>query len=383
MKPSADILIVDDIEANRQALCDSVTKLEHTPILAENGPVALDKLKTQPIDLILLDILIPKIDGNEVLSHIKNDVSLQDIPVIMTTVLDETEKAVSYIKMGAEDYLIKPVNPVLFNARIGACLEIKHLRDKEEDYLHQIEEANFRLEELICEQTKELTIANEKLRMIIDRKGKALKYFHRSLHSLFKTEVVKEHPEHANKLLEKVGHSVELTNIEPSMVVFELNAVRAILQSAITLATAFAQSRQVLIGSKPDCGEQAFTQNGQTVVDDEQSTHQKEFCVNALAELINTAIKFSHYGSTVTFSCEPLQKEISIGIHATGKMIAEDELSQFFEVPSNTEKDTPGIHLGLGPSTAKHIITRLGGSVTVANRDSAGISFVVTLKLRI
>ncbi len=408
MKTPADILIVDDIETNRDTLSDLVTLLGHNPILAEGGLVAFEKLKNQPIDLVLLDIMMPEIDGYDVLSHIKDDVSLQHLPVIMITAFDDTDSVIHCIKMGADDYLTKPFNRILLKARIGACLERKYLRDQEEKSCHQIEEYSLRLEELVLEQTKELTVANERLRLIDKAKGDALKLiyydFQNSLRSLFQT-AVKDRLDDANELLQTVKHSLELTKIEPStvMFVFELNAVHAILQAAIELATDFAQSRQVSISSMYECGGQALTQQAletvvtpefeeeldqdlssiltwQVVADDEQSIQQKELCANALAEVIKTAIKFSRHGGTVSLSCEPLQKDVSIGIHATGRTIPEEELSQFFEVPSNIEKMNPGRHPGRGPSTAKHIITLLGGEMTVANRGSAGISFVVKLK---
>ncbi len=397
----ANILIVDDIEMNRDLLSRIVTKLGHSPILADGGRVALEKVKTQPIDLVLLDIMMPEVDGYEVLSSIKDDASLRHIPVIMVTAVHEPQSAVDCIKMRADDYLTKPVNRVLLKARMGACLERKSLRDKEKEYLHQIEEAHFRLEEVLCEQTKELTIAKEELQILEKAKDNALKLIYydvqNSLGDLNRVAKVR-----VNKLLKTWLETIkrELPEIEPStvMFVFELNAVHAILQSAIELATELAQSRQVSMGPMPDCGGQPLTPpplqpdldfdeeelssaSSCPVDDEEQDAVQKERYANALAELIKTAVKFSRHGSTVTFSCTPLQQEVSIGIHATGRTIFEDELSQFFEVPSNTEKVTPGRHPGLGPSTAKHIITSLlGGSVTVANREAAGISFVVKLK---
>ncbi|HIE03006.1 MAG TPA: response regulator [Thiotrichaceae bacterium] len=405
-----NVLIVDDIEMNRDRLFQLVSMLGQSPILAEGGLVALEKLKKQPIDLVLLDIMMPEIDGYEVLSHIKDDADLRHIPVIMITAIDDTESAVHCINMGADDYLTKPFNRVLLKARITACLERKELRDKEDEYHRQIEEYNMRLEEMIREQTQELSAVNERLRMLDKAKGDALKLiyydFHNSLRGLFK-KVVRGGREETNDLLETVKQSFHLTQIDPSTVMFtfELNAVRSILELAIERTRGFAQSRHVLIGPIPDCGGQLLDDNPldtivspefgdelgrdfslssmiswQVVTDDEQSAHQKELCANALAELLKTAIKYSRYDSTVELSCEPFENEVSVSIHATGRIIPEKELRQFFETLSDKGKVIEGRHPGIGPSTAQNIFTLLGGSVIVKNRATMGISFVVTLK---
>ena len=116
-KNSADILIVDDMEANRDALSRFVKAFGHTPILAEDGLMALEKLKEQAVDLVLLDIMMPGIDGYEVLSHIKDDATLRHIPVIMITALDEVDSALNCIKMGADDYLTKPFALILLKSK--------------------------------------------------------------------------------------------------------------------------------------------------------------------------------------------------------------------------------------------------------------------------
>jgi Nif-specific regulatory protein len=95
-------------------------------------------LEAQRFDLVLLDILMPEMDGYQVLRYLKSHQALRDIPVIVLSALEEIESAVKCIEMGAEDYLAKPFNPVLLRARIGACLEKKRLRDQEISYLQDV-----------------------------------------------------------------------------------------------------------------------------------------------------------------------------------------------------------------------------------------------------
>ena len=89
----------------------------------------------QHFDLMLLDVLMPELDGYQVLAELKLDPHLRDIPVIMTSALDELDSVVKCIEMGAEDYLTKPINPVLLNARITASLEKKRLRDQQRELI--------------------------------------------------------------------------------------------------------------------------------------------------------------------------------------------------------------------------------------------------------
>lgn len=124
------LLVVDDNKVNRLLLGRGLERQGHQVEFAENGRQALEILHTQPFDLVLLDIQMPELDGYQVLEQLTSDVHLRDIPVIMTSSLEEMDSVVACIEKGAEDYLTKPVNPVLLNARISASLEKKRLRDQ-------------------------------------------------------------------------------------------------------------------------------------------------------------------------------------------------------------------------------------------------------------
>jgi two-component system sensor histidine kinase ChiS len=127
------LLVVDDIEANRVLLSGRLEREGYVIATAENGKQALEVLRTRPIDLMLLDIMMPVMDGYEVLQRLKADVSLRQIPVIMISALHELSSVVRCIEMGAEDYLSKPFNPTLLKARISASLEKKRFRQTERD----------------------------------------------------------------------------------------------------------------------------------------------------------------------------------------------------------------------------------------------------------
>ncbi|MDQ7824123.1 MAG: SpoIIE family protein phosphatase [Candidatus Eremiobacteraeota bacterium] len=126
------LLLVDDNEGNRDILSRQLEKQGYTVSTAEDGFKALEKIKGAPFDLVLLDIIMPGMDGYQVLEHLKEDRELRHIPVIMISALDELESVIRCIERGADDYLPKPFDPVLLRARIGASLEKKRLRDQEQ-----------------------------------------------------------------------------------------------------------------------------------------------------------------------------------------------------------------------------------------------------------
>jgi len=131
------ILVVDDNRMNRLKLSLSLEQQGHSVGLAEDGQQALDLLVANAFDAVLLDIMMPGLDGFQVLEKIKSDPKLRDIPVIVISALDEIDSAVRCIEMGAEDYLPKTFNPVLLRARLNASLQKKKLRDLEKKYLQQ------------------------------------------------------------------------------------------------------------------------------------------------------------------------------------------------------------------------------------------------------
>ena len=133
----ARLLVVDDNKVNRLLLKRTLELMGHRIATAENGRVALETLRRDGCDLLLLDIEMPEMDGFQVLEQIRNDLQLRDVPVIVTSSLEGLDNVVRCIELGAEDYLQKPVNPVLLKARIGALLEKKRLRDQQKELVRR------------------------------------------------------------------------------------------------------------------------------------------------------------------------------------------------------------------------------------------------------
>lgn len=133
------LLVVDDVEANRDLLSRRLKQQGHTVAVAENGRRALEMVRSAEFDCVLLDIMMPEVDGYQVLAEMMADPALRHVPVVMISAVTEMDSVVKCIEMGATDYLPKPFNPVLLKARVGATLEKKRLRDRERLYAKSLE----------------------------------------------------------------------------------------------------------------------------------------------------------------------------------------------------------------------------------------------------
>ena len=137
--PPARLLVVDDIEMNRDLLVRRARRLGHESGIAEDGVAALEQLRAAPWDLVLLDITMPRMDGYETLRQIKADPAIAHVPVIMVSAIDEVDSVVRCLDMGADDYVTKPFNATLLQARIEASLAKKRLADQRQAVLRALE----------------------------------------------------------------------------------------------------------------------------------------------------------------------------------------------------------------------------------------------------
>jgi two-component system, cell cycle response regulator len=138
MEAQASVLVVDDDPVNRLLLAKSIHQEGHRVTTARNGREALTRLQAEPFDIVLLDVLMPELDGLETLEEIKRHPQLRHVGVIMVSGLEDIDSVVRCIETGAEDYLPKPFDPVLLRARINGSLTRKRLHDLELEYIQQV-----------------------------------------------------------------------------------------------------------------------------------------------------------------------------------------------------------------------------------------------------
>ena len=146
---TGELLVVDDNRVNRLLIGRVLEQLGHRVAFAENGRQALERLRSHPADLVLLDIEMPELNGYETLEALRADAQLREIPVVMMSSVDEVDSVARCVEMGAEDYLFKPVNAVLLRARVTASLEKKRLRDQQRELFRKFATAEV-AEELLA-----------------------------------------------------------------------------------------------------------------------------------------------------------------------------------------------------------------------------------------
>ena len=166
MKDVASVLVVDDDPVTRLMLTGSLEQQGHDVRAAEDGSKALALMRSESFDVVLLDVLMPQMDGYGVLEQLKGDPDLRHIPVVMVTSVDDVESAVRCIELGADDYLSKPIDPVLLTARVNAGLSKKRLHDLEMEHLEEVAQLNRQLEARVEEQMAELVRTGELKRFL-------------------------------------------------------------------------------------------------------------------------------------------------------------------------------------------------------------------------
>ncbi len=177
------LLVVDDDPISRRLLAANLQRQGYTVQTAEDGQRALDLLRAQAFDVVLLDLLMPNLTGYQVLEHMKTDDALRHIPVIVISGTEDMGSAVKCIEMGATDYLTKPFDPVLLRARVRASLAEKRLRDAEQTHLRAIQALSARLQAIIqgaavgivvLDPEGRIAESNPALRRMLDRAGSDL-----------------------------------------------------------------------------------------------------------------------------------------------------------------------------------------------------------------
>lgn len=166
--PTGKVLAVDDDAFNLDILAKFLHKQGHVVTTAEDGLEALDVLSKTSFDLVLLDVMMPNLDGFETLKRIKEQEDLLSTPVIMISALDELSSVIKCIECGAEDYLPKPYNSTLLRARVGACLERKAWVDKHLELIVKLEVSQKVIDSEIKNSGAQLDLLQEKYQGVVD-----------------------------------------------------------------------------------------------------------------------------------------------------------------------------------------------------------------------
>lgn len=369
------LLVVDDNEGNREVLSRLLKRQAYEVETAENGLQAMAKLESGSFDLVLLDIMMPEMDGYEVLEGIKADDRLRNIPVIMISALSELDSVARCIEIGAEDYLPKPFNPTLLKARIGASLEKKRTRDREIRYSEELQQNIRRLQEL------------EKLRddlthMIIHDLRTPLTSMITGVTTLNVVGDLSESQKEirdialvgGETLLGMINDLLDVDKLESGTMQLDSDvvAIDELVHSALGQVSSLLKNKELMI--KEQVAAELPTLRGD----------ESKLC-RCLVNLLGNAIKFTPPLGTVTVGARHCKEEhsIEIWIGDTGEGIPPDSIDRIFEKFGQVESRQGGrtMSTGLGLTFCKLAVEAHGGQIHVESVLGEGSKFSFTIPL--
>ncbi len=372
-KPSVapgHVLVVDDDAANRDVLSRRLTKQGHSTQTASSGREALERMCETPFDLVLLDIMMPDMDGYEVLNAIKADEHLQRIPVIMISALNEVQSVVRCVEAGAEDYLTKPFNPTLLRARIDACLEKKRGRDRETLLFEQLQE-NFRtLQEV------------EKLRddmrnMIVHDLRTPLTAVIVGVEMLEKHGALNDTQREMMSIAVGGGKTL-LAMINDLLDVEKMESGAASLQYTVLSATKLVSGAIEQVASLAEDGHSTLATD--IAADLPLFPGDENKLSRTLVNLVANAIKFTRDGSVTVSAALDDYENIRFAIRDTGDGIPVEAFERIFEKFGQADRRNK-VGTGLGLAFCKLVVESHGGRIQVESALGVGSTFSFTIPL--
>ncbi|CAN5358587.1 hybrid sensor histidine kinase/response regulator [soil metagenome] len=368
------VLVVDDNADNRDVLARRLSKRGYEVDTAPGGDVALTLLSQKDYDVVLLDVMMPGIDGVEVLRRVKADESLRAIPVIMISALDEIDAVVRCIEIGAADYLSKPFDSTLLYARVGACLKDKRAHDREVALRQQIESNYERLQEL--EKMRDDLTA-----MIVHDLRTPLTSILSGLQTAqmagemeeFQAEMVGIAVEGSETLLGMINDMLDVSKLEDGSMALDLTDLQtdAIAAQALKQVGGLAKTKEIrLVNSVPV--------PGTTFRGDEEKLRR------TLVNLLGNALKFTPSEGTVELMATITDEEVRFAVRDTGEGIPEDAFGRIFEKFGQVESRKAGrkMSTGLGLTFCKMVVEAHGGRIWVESKLGEGSTFHVSVPRR-
>jgi len=368
----ARVLVVSDISLDRYLLGQLVRFVGSQVLVAAAGPRALTRMAEERVDMVLLDAQLPELASLTVLTRMKGDPELRNIPVVMISEADDLETVVRCLAHGAEDYVTRPFEPTLLAARVRACLERKLGRDREALQHRELERINAQLREVNDQKNMFLGMAAHDLRNPL---AVITGY----------TRFMLKHPEgqcdRSNRYLDNIQSSARfmLTLVEDLLDVSTLEAGQLHLElEPRDLRELTARALEML---QPLANDKAISLQLEAPPDPVEALVDGLKVDQVLTNLLTNAIKYSHPQSTVEVCLEPGEEVVRVKVRDQGQGIPAEELSRLFQPFGRTSvKSTRGeSSTGLGLAIARRVVEGHGGEIGVDSRVGHGSTFWFTL----
>jgi signal transduction histidine kinase len=356
----ATILLVDDDPRNLQMLLVQLSDSGYKLLIASNGEQALRQAKYVCPDLILLDIMMPGIDGFETCRRLKADNTTKNIPVIFITALTETVDKIKGFAVGGVDYITKPFQHEEVLARVNAHLTIQHQQQQ--------------LRELIASKDKFFSIIAHDLKgpltvfqVYIELLAEHIDTYSKNQIKAF-TQTLQETFNNFHGLLENL---LTWSRLQRGMILFRPQPieVQEFILRNITLCTPNAKQKQILLKSTIEARTKVLA--------------DKNMVDTVLRNLLSNALKFTHPGGEINVLTTQDTKDVTIAVSDTGIGIDGEHLSKLFQIDESCH--TPGTAgekgTGLGLILCKEFIEKNGGKIWAESEIGKGSSFKFTLPI--
>ncbi|NTU79286.1 MAG: hybrid sensor histidine kinase/response regulator [Chloroflexales bacterium] len=413
------ILVVDDDRINRLLLCSLLKTEGHEAAAAEDGRRALEILAERPFDVVLLDLVMPEIDGFQVLASIKADPALQHIPVIVISALDEKANVVRSIEMGAADYLEKPPDMVLLRARVNASLTARRLLDEQVAHLRLIGHLTAAAADVQAGRFEPGRLAEVSLRP--DALGQLARVFsHMALEVRAREQQLEEQNRVKASFIRRMTHELRspfvaagfsvqlLRRYAEHGMLDELREQTSCLEGALaegrrlidgminyaSLVSRHAPRRCEPIAMGPLIHEATAHLQSLAKVRSVQLTYDlpdplppvfgdRADLAEAIGHLVHNAIKFNHNDGRVLITCRASERWLSVTVEDTGRGIEPEKLQIIWEAFGQAADDEQrGVEgMGRGLALVSHVIAAHGGEVAATSRVGQGSTFGFRLPL--
>ena len=362
------VLVVDDDANNRDVLSRRLTWQGHDVRIASTGRNALEMMGEAAFDLVLLDIMMPDMDGYEVLGHIKADERQRHIPVIMISALSELQSVVRCIEAGAEDYLAKPFNPTLLKARIGACLEKKRGRDRETVLYEQLQSNYRKLQEVekLRDDMRNMIVHDLRTPLTAVIIGVEMLEKFGELNDT-QRELMAIAVGGGKTLLGMINDLLDVEKMESGTTQLEYQTLSAatLVAGAVGQVAALAGDGRVVLVTQVTSALPAFAGDGNKLS-------------RTLVNLIANAIKFTPAG-TVTVSASSDDDTMRFAVRDTGPGIPAEAFERIFE--KFGQLDSHKVGTGLGLAFCKLAVEAHGGAIQVESTLGVGSTFSFTIPM--
>lgn len=385
--PAGAILVVDDDKINRLVLSNQLEMEGYAVTTAEHGRRALDLLRAQPFDVVLLDLIMPEMDGFQVLGHMRADECLRHIPVLVISALDEVGSAVRSIQMGATDHLTKPCDPFLLRARINASLATKRLHDQEAEYRRQVALLTQAAADLEAGSFAPGALAGVAARA--DPLGQLARMFQHMAEEVYAREQQLHHQnQFKSALIGRITHElrspfvaaglsvqvlqryldramIDETREQLRVLERQLAAGRAMIDNAITFASLAARQTELRLEQTDLAGMiprvvaplNRLAASRDVTIAYDIARDLPYVCVDgrqlgeAIQHLVHNAIKFNRHGGTVSIACRVEGGDLVFAVEDSGPGIPPDKMDVIWEAfgqaADDVRRGVEGLGLGL------------------------------------